>query len=154
MRLDSPQAGLYPGEKKCAWILDLLLSDSISSLPTCFLAPTAPLNLLSQKSLETFIPKGVHSTAQSEHTWHILGAALGVEDTAGGPWPLFNLSAMDDSFKKPHTHIYEHRRKEGESLFSHHPASAIINILLNLLHQLLPTQCPPGYFKDNPRYHA
>lgn len=63
MGLDGPQAELYPGKKKCAWILALLLSDSISSLPTYFLVPMAPLNLLSQKSLETFIPDGVHSTA-------------------------------------------------------------------------------------------
>lgn len=149
MGLDGPQAGLYPGKKKCARILALLLSDSISSLPTYFLAPTAPLNLLSQKSrVCTALPsQNVFGTSC------VPGAVLGVGDTAGGPCPLLNLSAMDDSFKKPRTHIYEHMQKR-EPLFSYHRASAIINIFLNLFHQLLPTHCPPGHFKDDPRHHA
>lgn len=46
MGLDGPQAGFYLGKKKRAWILTLLLYDSISSLTTYFSAPTAPESAL------------------------------------------------------------------------------------------------------------
>lgn len=71
--------------------IGLVLTDSISSLPTYFLAPTVSLSLLSQRFLETPVPEGVCVPPPSQDafgTSYLPDAVLGAGSTGSGPHPL------------------------------------------------------------------
>lgn len=91
----------------------LVLTDSISSLPTYFLARTVSLSLLSQRFLETSIPEGVCTLPLRQDafgTSYLPDAVLGAGNTGSGPYPVSQGLCNVRSFsKKLHTH--EHVQK-------------------------------------------